>query len=1103
MGRVVVGVGSILVVISGVGCSRGPLPDPEATTTVRGAVTESFSVTVPQGITLPNAFISTTNRLQVDDRVTLGAASELEAVSNFGTGGLELGSAGLAHANVYNAAGPTFLRSRASVRGFVRAAGAIQTQEPVFVTGGRFPNTPTAGATTTWSVEWPNTHQGTVFVGPDQTRTLSPGAYGDFNVHSRARVFLSSGTYFFESFNTEPQAQIFLNKTAGSIFIYVRNSFRYHGAFAENGGAVGNVLVGFRGTQTVQLEAGFVGTMVAPNAKIDVRRAAVGQHRGAFFGREVEVFSDGTVLHVPFDWSFLCPLGDSDGDGINDCNDGCNGDPLKGQPGVCGCGNPDIDSDSDGLLNCVDCSPFDPSNEGCDDDELPPPVPQPDPPGDPVTPILGPTCTPDSALGTPPTSGNDHPTPTELNAMIIAPTVGNTACEAITVAADCPPDPNNVTDTACLADADCAGFGPQFFCRHGLPTSCVTNPQTPIADICHSKTRRCALLDPACLADPPPSCTGGACTVCDTNPAQCPCLLNPAMCGCVQAPVCPQTDAVGTAAPTEPYVTQPVPISQVIQDNRQPPPPGQYNDPVSGGCQAPFLGNCWCWLTMDEPPHLPQTTGTPHHHGGGSLLDLAFDPNVHFDVDVLPRPFGESSFTLDAGASFLATATVNLFGSHSTTIVDINAGVHGDRCNFSTNDTRFKVLGIDFIDLFGNEPFNTGDVDNPAFTAASECSSAVGQFQDAANRAKKAMKDAQLLLQRHAALPPGQTFNKTAFCNELEAQDDPGFPPGNCATDPVAATINRYVSYYDDRVQNLRNAMQNLALKTHAATQAFAQFGGTINFLDIPDNADQRNESATLLNVFFFVGPIPVSITVDVEMNYGVRGDLHYQFSPANGLGLTPGTTTQLAAASGKLVPSLGASLSLFIGAGFDVPGFAIKAGIEGRLTLAVITANLEAGTGLSMRAAPDLRAIPSDLAPFSTGEILFPTRQYDFFLDWYYGASLALTNVLEGTINAKLKLKALFFSKTFKKTLLHFPSPFNLPELRLIEGGNQIGGGVARPVSGLATNSLGTFEMQTPLVRLRPLTVTLPEPPAVAPFDLAENQKMTFQGFCTQSPPR
>lgn len=45
---------------------------------------------------------------------------------------------------------------------------------------------------------------------------------------------------------------------------------------------------------------------------------------------------------------------DSDGDGTPDCNDGCPNDAGKTAPGVCGCGIPDVDSDGDGLLDCID-----------------------------------------------------------------------------------------------------------------------------------------------------------------------------------------------------------------------------------------------------------------------------------------------------------------------------------------------------------------------------------------------------------------------------------------------------------------------------------------------------------------------------------------------------------------------------------------------------------------------------------------------------------------------------------------------------------------------------------------------------------------------------
>lgn len=39
----------------------------------------------------------------------------------------------------------------------------------------------------------------------------------------------------------------------------------------------------------------------------------------------------------------------------------CKNDPLKDEPGVCGCGVPDVDSDQDGVMDCVDECPADPN----------------------------------------------------------------------------------------------------------------------------------------------------------------------------------------------------------------------------------------------------------------------------------------------------------------------------------------------------------------------------------------------------------------------------------------------------------------------------------------------------------------------------------------------------------------------------------------------------------------------------------------------------------------------------------------------------------------------------------------------------------------------
>jgi hypothetical protein len=56
----------------------------------------------------------------------------------------------------------------------------------------------------------------------------------------------------------------------------------------------------------------------------------------------------------------LCTV-DTDGDGTFDCMDGCELDPLKTQPGACGCGVADTDEDGDGVADCVDECPQDPN----------------------------------------------------------------------------------------------------------------------------------------------------------------------------------------------------------------------------------------------------------------------------------------------------------------------------------------------------------------------------------------------------------------------------------------------------------------------------------------------------------------------------------------------------------------------------------------------------------------------------------------------------------------------------------------------------------------------------------------------------------------------
>ncbi len=68
---------------------------------------------------------------------------------------------------------------------------------------------------------------------------------------------------------------------------------------------------------------------------------------------------------------------DTDDDGTADCNDGCPADPDKTAPGQCGCGTTDLDSDCDGISDCNDLCPggddsVDNNHDGKPDCKYPP-----------------------------------------------------------------------------------------------------------------------------------------------------------------------------------------------------------------------------------------------------------------------------------------------------------------------------------------------------------------------------------------------------------------------------------------------------------------------------------------------------------------------------------------------------------------------------------------------------------------------------------------------------------------------------------------------------------------------------------------------------------
>jgi hypothetical protein len=75
----------------------------------------------------------------------------------------------------------------------------------------------------------------------------------------------------------------------------------------------------------------------------------------------------------------------------------------------------------------------------------------------------------------------------------------------------------------------------------------------------------------------------------------------------------------------------------------------------------------------------------------------------------------------------------------------------------------------------------------------------------------------------------------------------------------------------------------------------------------------------------------------------------------------------------------------------------------------------------MGLGAEMDDREPPSDIAPFATGVNLIPAKRYVTDLQYEAGLGVKLRDILNGSVSGKLKISVVFFSKTWRKTLLNF----------------------------------------------------------------------------------
>ncbi len=133
----------------------------------------------------------------------------------------------------------------------------------------------------------------------DETKRIAPGPYGHVRLQPRARLELSSGDYYFDSFDAlEPDSALVLNERRGPVRIFVDVPFTFRSSVVSNAPPA-ELTIGVLGTGTVRFERPFEGTLIAPDADLVLAPLNGAKHRGSFFAKNITVDAGVIVEPLP------------------------------------------------------------------------------------------------------------------------------------------------------------------------------------------------------------------------------------------------------------------------------------------------------------------------------------------------------------------------------------------------------------------------------------------------------------------------------------------------------------------------------------------------------------------------------------------------------------------------------------------------------------------------------------------------------------------------------------------------------------------------------------------------------------------------------------
>lgn len=280
---------------------------------------ESLTTTFERQLVLPAATglhsvaLGASESLKIGDGVVVSAPDQIEriAIVNAGSGTTEIGATAiLGSGNTVvdiHAGGGVFLREGAVVTGDLTAAGTFTTQNQWSVGGDVQHDTAVPLAEPlVWTVAFEQSSV-PLLLEPDQALALAPGAWSSVTVKPRAELTLSTGSYYFDTFDVHSDGKLVLDDSSGAVLVFVRSSVSFRGKVLGPQ-ASERFLVAYVGSQPVTIDAPFAGSVLAPDALLRLSPVDGSGHDGSFFAKSIEADAWNPIRYRTFRyWDLVFP----------------------------------------------------------------------------------------------------------------------------------------------------------------------------------------------------------------------------------------------------------------------------------------------------------------------------------------------------------------------------------------------------------------------------------------------------------------------------------------------------------------------------------------------------------------------------------------------------------------------------------------------------------------------------------------------------------------------------------------------------------------------------------------------------------------------------